>query len=88
MALELDLRGVADDRARRYVADGSWTDETLGSILAAGLTDAPDTTLAVYSQYPYATEKRAALDLWADRLSAVVGGSGAKVALLSRKAAR
>ena len=50
MALELDLRGVADDRARRYVADGSWTDDTLGSILAAGLTDAPDTTLAVYSQ--------------------------------------
>jgi acyl-CoA synthetase len=50
MALELDLRGVADDRARRYVADGSWTDDTLGTILAAGLTDAPDTTLAVYSQ--------------------------------------
>ncbi len=50
MALELDLRGVADDRARRYVADGSWTDDTLGTILADGLADAPDNTLAVYSE--------------------------------------
>jgi acyl-CoA synthetase (AMP-forming)/AMP-acid ligase II len=50
MALELDLRSVAEGRARRYIADGSWTDDTLGSILAAGLTDAPETTLAVYSQ--------------------------------------
>jgi integrase len=36
-------------------------------------------TLAVYSQYTYATEKRAALDLWADRLAAIVGGNGAEV---------
>jgi acyl-CoA synthetase len=50
MALELDLQAVADDRARRYVADGSWTDDTLGTILAAGLADAPDNTIAVHSQ--------------------------------------
>jgi acyl-CoA synthetase len=50
MALDLDLHGVADDRARRYIADGSWTDETLGSILAAGLRDGRDLPLAVYSQ--------------------------------------
>ncbi|HEV3452702.1 MAG TPA: AMP-binding protein [Acidimicrobiia bacterium] len=50
MALDLDLHGVAADRARRYVADGSWTDETLGSILAAGLLEGRDLPLAVYSQ--------------------------------------
>jgi acyl-CoA synthetase len=49
MALELDLRAVGADRTRRYVADGSWTDETLGSILAAGLVDGRDLTLAIHS---------------------------------------
>ena len=49
MALELDLRGVADQRARRYVADGSWTDETLGSILAGGLVDGAALPLVVHS---------------------------------------
>jgi acyl-CoA synthetase len=50
MTLELDLRGVGDERSRRYVADGSWTDETLGSILAAGLVEGRDLTLAIHSQ--------------------------------------
>jgi integrase len=36
-------------------------------------------TLGVYVQYDYAAEKRHALDLWADRLSAIVHGGGAKV---------
>ena len=36
-------------------------------------------TLAVYSKYNYAQEKRTALDLWADRLGAIVGGTGADV---------
>ena len=36
-------------------------------------------TLAVYQQYDYAKEKRQALDLWADRLKAIVGEGGAKV---------
>ena len=49
MALELDLRGVADQRARTYVADGSWTDETLGSILAGGLVDGAALPLVIYS---------------------------------------
>ena len=35
-------------------------------------------TLAVYSHYTYDSEKRQALDLWAERLAAIVG-SGAKV---------
>ncbi|HEY6316894.1 MAG TPA: AMP-binding protein, partial [Acidimicrobiia bacterium] len=49
MALDLDLRGVADQRARAYVADGSWTDDTLGSILAGGLVEGAALPLAVYS---------------------------------------
>jgi len=43
-------------------------------------------TLAVYSKYDYAQEKRAALELWADRLSAIVGGKAATVTPLKRKA--
>ena len=36
-------------------------------------------TLAVYSQYTYDREKRAALELWAERLSAIVSCGAAKV---------
>jgi integrase len=36
-------------------------------------------TLAVYVKFSYEREKRAALDLWADRLSAIVGGTGTRV---------
>ena len=36
-------------------------------------------TLGVYVQYDYAKEKREALDMWADRLAAIVSGGGAKV---------
>jgi integrase len=36
-------------------------------------------TLGVYVQYDYAKEKREALELWADRLQAVIGGTDAKV---------
>jgi integrase len=60
----------------------------LGHVANHRTTTRAGVTLAVYSQYTYATEKRAALDLWADRLSAIVGGTGLKVAPLKRKAAR
>ena len=36
-------------------------------------------TLGVYVQYDYANEKREALDLWADRLAAIVAGDAAKI---------
>jgi hypothetical protein len=36
----------------------------------------------VYSQYTYEKEKRAALDLWADRLVAIIGGKSANVVAL------
>ena len=39
-----EFRPRADDgaRAERYLAEGLWTDETLGTILAAGFAEAPD----------------------------------------------
>jgi integrase len=42
-------------------------------------------TLSVYTQYTYEAEKRDALDLWADRLDAIVKGQGAKVVPLQRE---
>jgi integrase len=45
-------------------------------------------TLSIYVKHSYDAEKRRALNLWADRLSAIVGGTGADVAPLRRKAAR
>jgi acyl-CoA synthetase (AMP-forming)/AMP-acid ligase II len=49
--VSLDFTPRADDamRAKRYCADGSWTDETLGTILAAGFADAPDNVVSFRS---------------------------------------
>ncbi len=49
--MSLDFTPRADDalRAERYCADGSWTDETLGTILAAGFADAPDNIVSFRS---------------------------------------
>lgn len=49
--MPLDFTPRADDgeRARRYTADGSWTDETLGSILGDGFRDAPDQVVSFRS---------------------------------------
>jgi integrase len=59
----------------------------LGHIANHRTTTRAGVTLAVYSQYTYDKEKRAALDLWAERLSAIVGGAAAKIApLRNRKA--
>jgi integrase len=45
-------------------------------------------TLAVYSHYDYAREKRAALELWAERLTAIVSGSAATVMPISQRKAK
>jgi integrase len=45
-------------------------------------------TMAVYAQYDYAKEKRAALDLWAERLAAIVGGNVATITPMKREARR
>jgi integrase len=51
----------------------------LGHVANHRSTTRAGVTLAVYSQYTYDKEKRAALDLWANRLAAIVGTGGAKV---------
>ncbi len=50
--MPLDFTPRADDgaRARRYTADGSWTDETLGSILGDGFADAPRQVVSFRSE--------------------------------------
>ena len=36
-------------------------------------------TMSVYAKYDYGREKRDALQLWADRLIGIVGGTAAKI---------
>jgi len=43
----------------------------LGHVANHRTTTRAGVTLAVYSQYTYDKEKRAALDLWAERLQAI-----------------
>jgi acyl-CoA synthetase len=44
------LRTPPDDLVRRYVEDGSWNADTLGEILATGLTDGAELTCKVRSR--------------------------------------
>jgi len=60
----------------------------LGHVANHRTTTHAGVTLAVYSQYTYDKEKRAALDLWADRLVAIVGGSVATISPMQREARR
>jgi integrase len=56
----------------------------LGHIANHRTTTRAGVTLAVYSQYAYDKEKRAALELWADRLKAIIGGKTATVTPIKR----
>jgi hypothetical protein len=47
----------------------------LGHIANHLTTTHAGVTLRVYNQYDYAKEKRDALDLWAERLTAIIDGS-------------
>jgi integrase len=58
----------------------------LGHIANHRTTTRAGVTLAAYNQYTYDREKRHALDLWAERLIAIVGGSPATVMPLKRRA--
>jgi len=51
----------------------------LGHVANHRTTTRAGVTLGVYSQYTYDKEKREALDLWAERLRAIVSGSKAKI---------
>jgi integrase len=58
----------------------------LGHVANHRTTTRAGVTLSVYSHYAYDKEKRAALELWAERLAAIVGGKTATIAPLKRKA--
>jgi hypothetical protein len=49
----------------------------LGHVANHRTTTRAGVTLSVYSQYTYDKEKREALDLWANRLSALTAGVAA-----------
>ena len=51
----------------------------LGHVINHRSTTRAGVTLAVYSQYTYEREKREALELWAERLLAIVGGKAPTV---------
>jgi integrase len=59
----------------------------LGHVANHRTTTRAGVTLSVYSQYTYDKEKRAALDLWADRLVGIISG-GAQVVKLGRRRGR
>ena len=43
------MRTVPDDLAKRYEAEGWWTQDTIGDLLARGLTAAPEAEFRVHS---------------------------------------
>lgn len=59
----------------------------LGHVANHRTTTRAGVTLAVYQQYTYDKEKRAALDAWAERLSEIVAGRAGDVLPLARKSA-
>jgi acyl-CoA synthetase len=48
--IDWQLRAPPGDLTRRYLAEGAWTDETLGAVLAAGLGDGAGLTFKVRSR--------------------------------------
>jgi hypothetical protein len=56
----------------------------LGHVANHRSTTRAGVTLAVYAKYSYAAEKRHALDLWAERLAAIVGEGAAAVLPMQR----
>jgi acyl-coenzyme A synthetase/AMP-(fatty) acid ligase len=64
------MRMIPAELAQRYTAQGWWTDETLGTMLASGLRRAPDTEFRVHSDvHPWAGTFRD-VELIARRLAA------------------
>jgi integrase len=75
-----DLRRTAITR----MAELGVVPVVLGHIANHLTTTQAGVTLRVYNQYDYAKEKREALDLWAERLTAIVDGSAARVIAIRR----
>jgi integrase len=59
----------------------------IGNVLNHRTVSKAGVTLSVYAHYDYAKEKREALDLWADRIAAVVG-EGATAEIVNLDGAR
>jgi integrase len=59
----------------------------MGHVANHRTTTRAGVTLSAYSQYTYDKEKRAALDLWADRLGAITKGAKATITSLGRRKA-
>lgn len=60
----------------------------LGHVANHRTTTRAGVTLSVYSRYVYDKEKRAALDLWAERLAAIIAGGAAKVVPMKGRSAQ
>ena len=57
---------------------------TIGAVCNHLTATKSSTTLQTYIQYDFAREKRQALELWADRLQAIVAGGHAQVIPMQR----
>jgi integrase len=68
-----------------YMAELGVVPIVLGHIINHVSTTKAGVTLSVYQQYDYGKEKRAALDLWASRISAIVAGQEARIISLGRR---
>lgn len=78
MALDFTPRADDLERASRFCADGSWTDDTLGTILAAGFADAPGQAVAFRSDVrPWRGTYAEAADL-ARRVAGGLAGIGVR----------
>jgi len=58
----------------------------LGHVANHRTTTKAGVTLSVYARYDYAKEKASALDLWAERLAAIIEGKAAAVVALTARA--
>lgn len=60
----------------------------IGLVLNHVTTTKATITTSVYARYDYAKEKRAALEIWAERLSAIIAGRSAEVLPLNKSKKR
>jgi len=70
------MRKVPEELAKRYVAEGWWTQETLGELVANGLARSPDVTFCVHSDLRPYTGTFADVELQARRLAAGLKARG------------
>ena len=67
-----------------HLAKLGFSPVVIGSVVNHRQVTRQGVTLGVYVQYDYAKEKREALDLWADRLAAIIDGDAVKIYHLAK----